>query len=74
MKNWKQTRGQIEALIATGDKLYIVSGEGENGSRAVYNGKKSVLAIQRRLAAEKCNGERWARLDTESNHALAGIF
>lgn len=73
MKKWNQTADQINALIATGEALYIISGDGENGTREPYDGKETARAIKARLTKERAGG-RWARLDTESGHALAGII
>ena len=48
MKNWNQTTEQIEAIIATGKQIQIVSGEGENGTAEDYTGAKTVRAIKAR--------------------------
>lgn len=74
MKTWNQTTEQIEAIIATGKKMQIVSGEGENGSAADYTGKKTVRAIKARLTRERSAGDRWARVDTHDGMALAGVI
>ena len=50
----------IEQIISGDDDLYIVSGEGEQGTKEEYDGKRTVSAIQRRLGEERCNGDRWA--------------
>ena len=73
MKKWKQTTEQIEAIIATGKPLKIVSGEGENGTAEEYTGAKTVRAIKSRLTRERC-GDRWARVDTDDGMALAGVI
>lgn len=74
MKRWKQTNEQIEAIIATGKPLQIVSGEGENGTAENYTGAKTVRAIKARLTRERCGCARWARVDTADGMALAGII
>lgn len=53
-------RAVADAILAGGE-IQIVSGEGERGTVAVYAGKRSLPAIKRRLAAERCGGDRWAR-------------
>lgn len=74
MKNWNQTTEEIEAVIATGKPLEIVSGEGENGMVEIYTGAKTVRAIKARLTRERCGGDRWARVDTNDGMALAGLI
>jgi len=39
----------------------IFSGEGETGTFERHTGKPTLLAINRRLARERCGGDRWAR-------------
>ena len=39
----------------------ILSGEGETGTFERHTGKPTMLAINRRLARERCGGDRWAR-------------
>jgi hypothetical protein len=74
MKSWYQTTEQIEAIIATGKPIEIVSGEGENGTREAYTGAKTVRAIKARLTRERCHGDRWARVDTDDGMALYGLI
>lgn len=74
MRTWNQTNEQIEAIIATGKPLEIVSGEGENGMSEIYTGAKTVRAIKARLTRERCGGDRWARLDTDDGMALLGVI
>jgi len=38
----------------------IFSGEGEYGTFERHTGKPTLTAIKRRLAKERCNGDRWA--------------
>lgn len=40
--------------------LYIVSGEGEQGTREDYEGQRTVAAILKTLKKERCGGDRWA--------------
>ncbi len=42
-------------------QILIVSGEGEQGSSTIYNGKRTERAIQMRLTRERCHGDRWAK-------------
>ena len=75
MKNWKQTNGQIAAIIkASNGNLKIVSGEGENGTTEDYKGAQTVRAIKARLTKERCGDDRWARIDTYEDHALSGVI
>ena len=50
----------IEQIAQGGEDLYIVSGEGEQGTREEYEGKRTVAAIRKRLKEERCGGDRWA--------------
>lgn len=45
--------------------LYILSGEGEMGTRQLYTGKRTIRAIKLALTKERCNGDRWATLVDE---------
>ena len=72
IKKWNQTTEQIKAIIASGKQIKIVSGEGEHGTVEEYDGAKTVRAIKARLTHERCNGDRWARVDTDDGMALAG--
>lgn len=74
MKKWNQTTEQIEAIIATGKPLQIVSGCGERGEVEKYTGAKTVRAIKARLTRERCGGDCWARVDTDDGMALAGVI
>jgi len=65
----KQTTEEIQALIESRETLQIVSGEGTSGNCDAYTGKRTVRAVQARLTKERCNGDRWARVDT-----LDGLF
>jgi len=46
-------------------KLYIISGEGEVGTRERYTGKRTVRAVKARLTRERAGGDRWAHLEDE---------
>lgn len=74
MKKWNQTTEQIEAIIATGRPINIVSGEGETGTVEAYTGKRTARAIKARLTKERCGGDRWARVDTDDGMAIAGVI
>ena len=50
----------IEQIIKGDECLYIVSGEGEQGTREDYEGPRTVAAVRKALRAERCNGDRWA--------------
>ena len=51
-----------QPMIDRAEKIEIVSGEGENGTRGLYTGKRTVAAIQRHLTKERSSGDRWAVL------------
>jgi len=70
----RQATEDIRALIATGDQLQIISGEGEYGTCEPYEGKQTVHAIKCRLTKECCNGDRWARIDTLDGAARANAL
>lgn len=53
--------------------LRIVSGEGEQGAIEVYTGKRTPLAITRRLDKDRCGGDRWARLEMHCGTDAAGM-
>lgn len=61
-----QTRDEIKAVLDraadSNQGLQIVSGDiaSNYGTIEDYDGKASVLAVQRRLTAERCGGDRWA--------------
>lgn len=40
--------------------IWIVSGEGEQGTVESFGGRKTALAVIRRLARERIGGDRWA--------------
>lgn len=54
-------------------KYYVVSGEGENGTRELYTGKLTVRAIKARLKKEECGGDRWARIETEDGERIDDV-
>ena len=50
----------IEQILQGDEDLYIVSGEGEQGTREDYNGPRTVAAVSKALREERCGGDRWA--------------
>ena len=50
----------IQSLIHA-NNIPIIRGEGEVGTTDKYTGKRSLLAIKRRLTKERCHGDRWAK-------------
>ena len=63
----QHTRNFIERLLATSKRIEIVSGEGDGaGTAEVYTGKRpSIRSLRTRLNRERCNGDRWARVDID---------
>lgn len=53
-----------------GGELIIISGEGEQGTEEVYDGKLTLGAIRNRLHREKCGGDRWAHIQTDNYSEL----
>ena len=55
------TRNFVERLIRRAKRIEIVAGEGDGpGTAEIFTGARSILAIRRRLARERCQGDRWA--------------
>lgn len=52
----------VPGWVCQAEKLEILSGEGEQGTRVLYAGKRTVRAIKARLTRERCHGDRWAIL------------
>ena len=52
----------IEQIIKGDEDLYVVSGEGEQGTREDYEGPRTVAAIRKALREERCGGDRWAHI------------
>lgn len=51
----------MDSIIKSGTKIEIVSGEGTGpGTTELFTGRRTLLAISRRLARERCKGDRWA--------------
>ena len=50
----------IEQIIGGDRDLYIVSGEGEQGTREDYDGPRTAAAVRKALREESCGGDRWA--------------
>jgi hypothetical protein len=44
------------------EKIYIVSGEGDYGTRELYTGTRTARALRLRLTRERCEGDRWAKI------------
>lgn len=59
-----------------GHPVQIISGEGDEGTAELFTGKRTELAIRRRLNAERGSGDRWARAIVYSHsteHGQVGI-
>lgn len=52
------------------DSIYIVSGEGEVGTRERYHGKRTMRALRMRLTRERCGGDRFARAEYGSGEPI----
>ena len=50
----------IEQILQGDEDLYIVSGEGEQGTREDYDGPRTAAAVRKALREERCGGDRWA--------------
>lgn len=57
-----QADPELMALMASGEPLVIISGEGAAGTVGPYTGKRTVRALKMRLTRERCGGDRWARV------------
>lgn len=51
-----------QAMLDETTVIEIASGEGEEGTREVYSGARTVRAVRARLTSERCGGDRWAIL------------
>lgn len=60
-KNWIFKQLNITSEDLERAEITIRLGEGVEGHTEKYEGKKTVKAIEARLAKEICNGERFAR-------------
>ena len=49
----------------------ILSGEGITGTLSTHTGRPTLAAINRRLAKERCGGDRWARAFTPAGDGYA---
>ena len=60
----------LDNLLANPDnRIAIVSGEGEGpGIAELFTGKRSRLAIKRRIIKETCEGDRWAYAVIETHN------
>jgi hypothetical protein len=43
------------------EAIYLISGEGENGTKELYTGARTQRAMRARLTKERCGGDRWAK-------------
>lgn len=66
------TLPSIERMLASAAPIHIISGEGDDGGREVYTGKRTILAIKRRLTRERCGGQRWAWAQIYAYEAVGG--
>ncbi len=65
------TTTYVNKLLANNAIVAICSGEGEYGTFERFTGKKTVLAINRRLIRETCGGDRWAvAIIEDGEHAV----
>ena len=53
--------------------IWIVSGEGEQGTREQYSGKLTARALKLRLTRERRGGDRWARIEVQIDGACARV-
>ena len=51
----------IDKLIAAGNPVSIISGEGKRWVIEPHTGRPTRRAILARLTLERCGGDRWAR-------------
>lgn len=61
-----------------GNDIVILLGEGEVGTYKEYTGKPSALAIKRKLTAERCGGDKWAKAyiyayDNDNRHVYINL-
>lgn len=52
-------------------KIWVVSGEGEVGTREPYTGPLTVRALKNRLAKESAGGDRWTHCEVETDERHA---
>ncbi len=57
-------------MNTTTDTIYVVSGEGEQGTRERYTGKLTQRAMRRRQRKEECGGDRWCRFESASGERV----
>lgn len=63
----------IKILIENPINLIIItSGEGIIATTEAYNGERTLKAIKKRLAEERCSGQRWARASVFSHRTVDG--
>lgn len=63
----------VQTMIETSSHpIYIISGEGIQGTRHEYTGKRTVSAILNALEDERNNNDRWAKAKMYSHDAGIG--
>jgi len=67
----KTTVDEMAAMVSRHEGIYVVSGEGETGTRELVTGTRSARALKGRLTRERQGGDRWAYLTTESGQYRA---
>ncbi len=65
---------RFSRAIVDSKHVLILSGEGERGSFARYNGKRTERAIRSRLTRERCHGDRFARLFVDDEGSVPGTI
>lgn len=58
----RRYKDDIDAALASGRTILIVSGEGERGHEEVYRGARTHRALAARLTKERAGGDRWANI------------
>ena len=60
------TRNFVERLIRQAKRIEIVSGDGDGaGVAEIFEGKRTLRALRMRLTMERCQGDRWARVEID---------
>jgi sulfatase maturation enzyme AslB (radical SAM superfamily) len=61
-----QSKQEVEDIVASaaeGGSLVIISGEGDYGTPELYDGELTLSCVLKRLTSERCNGDRWAKVE-----------
>lgn len=53
----------LDKILKSNYEIRIVSGEGEEGTDEIYEGKRTLRALKSRLTKERCDGDRWAKAE-----------